>query len=141
MSICLSLSYRVDRKKMSKTFSYNFGCLAVIIRLLFNPLDALWLWHRIKRFVIVVYFKIDDNSRDCFEGHSASCHDLQQSFDPCLHVCWHLRHRPCASWLRRRLCETDRQSLRPHSLCAPHEAVQKLSIDCFFAEPFWNTQQ
>ena len=42
----------------NNTFSYNSGCLAVIIRLLFNPSDGLWLWHRRKRFVTVVYFKM-----------------------------------------------------------------------------------
>ena len=34
--------------------------------------------------------------------------EWQQSFCHYLHVCWHLRHRSCASWLRRRLCETDK---------------------------------
>ena len=28
-----------------------------------------------------------------------------------------------------------------HSLYVMHEEVQKLSLDCLFAEPFWNTQQ
>ena len=32
-------------KKLNKAFSYNSGCLAFIIRLWFNPPDALWLWH------------------------------------------------------------------------------------------------
>ena len=36
----------------------NFSCLAVTIRLLFNPPDALWLWHWRKGFVIVVHFKM-----------------------------------------------------------------------------------
>ena len=40
--------YRVVRKKLNKTFSYNSGCLAVIIRLLFNSHDGLRLWHRRK---------------------------------------------------------------------------------------------
>ena len=31
----------------------------------------------------------------------------QQSFDHCLHICWHLCHCPYASWLRKQLCETD----------------------------------
>ena len=43
---------------MKQTLSYNSGCLAVIIRLLFYPTDALWLWHRRKRCVIAVYFKM-----------------------------------------------------------------------------------
>ena len=45
-------------KNLNKTFNYTCGSLAVIIRLLFNARDALWLWHRRKRFVIVVYFKM-----------------------------------------------------------------------------------
>ena len=32
--------------------------MAVVIRLLFNPPDALWLWHERKTFIIVVYFKM-----------------------------------------------------------------------------------
>ena len=46
--------------------------------------------------------------KQSFEWHSASSHDPQQSFDHCLQVCWRLCHRPCASWLRRRLCEIDK---------------------------------
>ena len=46
------------KKKINKTLSYNSDCLAVVTRLLFNALDALWLWHWRKRFVIVVYFKM-----------------------------------------------------------------------------------
>ena len=49
--------------------------------------------------------------------------------------------RPCASLLHRRLCETPRQGLRSHSLCVPHEEMQKLSLNCLSAEPFWNTHQ
>ena len=30
---------------------------------------------------------------------------------------------------------------RPHSLCVPHEEVQKLSLDCLSADLFWNAQQ
>ena len=70
-----------------------------------------------------------------------SCHNPQQSFDHCLHVCWYLRHRPCASWSGRRLCKTPQEGLRPRSLCVPHEEVQKLSLDCLSVEPFWSTQQ
>ena len=62
--------------------------------------------------------------------------DTQQSFDHYLQICWHLRHHPCPSWSRRRLCETPRQGLRPHSLCVPHEDVQKLSRYCASAGPF-----
>ena len=43
---------------IEQIFSYNSGCLVVIIRLLFNHSDALWLWHQRKRFVDVVYFKM-----------------------------------------------------------------------------------
>ena len=50
--------YKIGRKKLNKSFSCNSCCLAVIIRLLFNPHDALWLWHRRKWFVIVAYFKM-----------------------------------------------------------------------------------
>ena len=42
------------------------------------------------------------------EWHPANCHDSQQSFDHCLYVCWHLRHRLCASRSRTRLCATDK---------------------------------
>ena len=34
--------------------------------------------------------------------------ERQQSFDHCLHVCWHLRHCPCPFWTRRRLCKTNK---------------------------------
>ena len=40
-------------KKFNKIFGYHSDCLAVIILLLFNLPDALWLWHRRKKFVIV----------------------------------------------------------------------------------------
>ena len=43
-------------KKNEQHLYYNSVCLAVTIRLLFNPYDA--LWHRRKRFVIIVYFKM-----------------------------------------------------------------------------------
>ena len=45
-------------KRVNKTFSYNSGCLAVFIRFFLKSPDALWLWHRRKRFVIVVFFKM-----------------------------------------------------------------------------------
>ena len=50
--------YTAKTEKIEQNFYLQFCCLAVIIRLLFNAPDALWLWHRIKRFVIVVYFKM-----------------------------------------------------------------------------------
>ena len=56
--LCKILNYRVARKKLTRTFSYNSGSLAVIIRFLSDPLDALWLCHRRKRFLVVVYFKL-----------------------------------------------------------------------------------
>ena len=34
--------------------------------------------------------------KQSLEWHPASNHDPHQSFDHCLHVCWHRRHRPCA---------------------------------------------
>ena len=43
--------------KLNKIFTYNSGCLAVIIRLLFNSPGALQLQNRRKGFVIVVSFK------------------------------------------------------------------------------------
>ena len=57
MQISTDFTYRMGQNKLNKTLNYNSGYLAVIIRFLFNPPDALWLWHRRKRFVIVVYFK------------------------------------------------------------------------------------
>ena len=49
---------RWAEKKMNKTSTYNSGCLAVIIRLLFNQPNALWLWRRRKRFVIVMHIEM-----------------------------------------------------------------------------------
>ena len=40
------------------------------------------------------------HSQQSLEWHPASCHNPQQSFDHCLHVCWHLRYRSCTSWSR-----------------------------------------
>ena len=37
-------------------------------------------------------------SKQSIEWHLASYHGSQQSRDPCLKVCWHLRHHPRASW-------------------------------------------
>ena len=46
-------------KKMEQNFSYNSGCLVVIIRLLFNSPNACSvMWHQRKRYVIVMYFKM-----------------------------------------------------------------------------------
>ena len=64
---------RGGAKKREQNFSYILGYWAVIIRLLCNPLDALWLWHRRKRFVIVVYFKMApqrDNRVKAFALHA-----------------------------------------------------------------------
>ena len=52
------LFYWVGRKKWNNNFSYNSGCLVVIMQLLFHPPDVLWLWHRRKKFIIVVYLKM-----------------------------------------------------------------------------------
>ena len=60
-----------------------------------------------------------DSLRDGTRGTAslAGCHsrdslqdaiERQQPFDYGLHVCWHLRHCPSASWSRRRLYETDK---------------------------------
>ena len=68
------------------------------------------------------------HSRDCFEWHPARCCHPQQSFNYYPQVCW--RHRPCASWSRIQLCETPRQGLRHHSICVPHEEVQKPLLNC-----------
>ena len=48
--------YNCDKNKPN--FCHNSGYLAVIIRLLFNIHDALWLWHQRKGLFIVVYFKM-----------------------------------------------------------------------------------
>ena len=45
------------KKNLTKTFSNNSGCSS-IIRFLFNPHDALWLWFWRKRFAIVAYFRL-----------------------------------------------------------------------------------
>ena len=79
--------------------------------------------------------------RDAIRGTACGMpFEGQQYFDHCLHVCWHLRHRPCTSWSRRRLWETDKVCDLTHFVSA-HEEEQKLSLDCLFAELFWNTQQ
>ena len=46
------------KKNLNKIFTYDSDYVTVIIRILFNLLDALWLWHWGKKFVIVVYFKM-----------------------------------------------------------------------------------
>ena len=56
------------QKNLKKTLSYHSDYLAVIVRLLLNSLYALWLWHRRKRFVVVMYFKMEpqrDNQWKC----------------------------------------------------------------------------
>ena len=46
-----------EPKKWTKLI-YYYGYLAVSIRFSYNPFNPLWLWHRIKRYVFVVYFKM-----------------------------------------------------------------------------------
>ena len=58
--------------------------------------------------------------------HQMVCYDPQQSFD---HCCTSVNTFAVVRALLdriRRLCKTPRQGLRPHSLCVPHEDVQKL---------------
>ena len=70
-----SMNIPVRPKTLNKTFSYNSGCAVVIIRLLFNPHDVLWLWQRGKSFVIVVYFKMAERqSRESFCTSSRGSH-------------------------------------------------------------------
>ena len=93
-----------EPKKMNKTFSYNFGCLAIIIRLLFNPLNALWLWYRRKKFVIFVYFKMAE--RQSSESFCTSSCGKQSEWGrkPCRSVS-HNRQRDKEAHERRRSCQ------------------------------------
>ena len=52
----------------------------------------------------------------------------QQSFDHCPHVCWHLRHRPCASWSRSRLCEIDKVCDLTHFVSRTKKCINFQSI-------------
>ena len=63
------------------------------------------MWNRQCRLVIK---QLGNNNLETCRQWSKDCWGSQQSFDHCLHVSGHLRHRACVSWSRRRLCETDK---------------------------------
>ena len=75
--------YRVSRKKLNKTFSCNSGYLAVIIRILFNPHNILWVWHRREKFVIV-YFKMTPQRDNRVKGSAVlrAGHKLSEVTNP-----------------------------------------------------------
>ena len=97
----------IGRKKLNTIFIYNFDRSAVIIRLLYIPLDALWLWHWRKRFLIVAYFKMapQSYSRVKFSAllradHTKPCWSISHNCfrDQEAHGRWRRYQQTCRQW-------------------------------------------
>ena len=116
-------------KKSNKTFSYYSGCLAVIIKLLFNSLEALRLWHWRKKFALLCIPKwLRSETIECKFRHFF-VRDIKWGRKPCQDVPNNLLRDQEAHGRWRRCQQTHRQW--SNYCCGSWQLASCHSRNCF----------